>query len=249
MRKRIFVIWSILLIIGFTIWSIAYFRTNSKEKNDGIFFLTEAFNYSSATTLLRDLQNSCTDTCLLTIGYGDCDLCKTLIESDYYKGLPYSKSYIDMTLSDTNRLLSQALYTKSFPTTYIIGPNFEILGNVEGTYSFKYKSEDILFKHQPYSDIEIHGVKQDSVLPMMSFSLRALASLWNNQMEEMKTYAELSLKKGSYFFNNYLLYSFYRDKNRQDSASIYRRTALRYNQHVNVYIYENLIDSLQNNQP
>ena len=211
--------------------------------------MTEACNYLNAKTLLRDLQNSCTDTCLLTIGYGDCDLCKALIEGDYYKGLPYSKSYIDMTLSDTNRFLSQALYTKSFPTTYIIGPNLEILGNVEGTYSFNYKSEDILFKHKPYSDIEIHGVEQDSVLPMMGLSLRALASLWNNQAEEMKTYAELSLKKGSYFFNNYLLYSFYRDKNRQDSASIYRRTALRYNQHVNVYIYENLIDSLQNNQP
>ena len=245
MKKRLYIIWSCILVAGFVIWGIAYLQSNrAKQPENKVFFLPVP-NYLNAVDLLSDLQQISEDTVLLTIGYGDCHLCQELVESEYYGGLDYPKKYMDITLNDTNRIVGQALYAKSFPTTYIIAPNLEVLGNIEGTYSFPYKSEGILSYHHPCSDIEIHGVGQDSVLSLMSCSLRALASLWDNRLEDMRTYALHSLEKGSYFFNNYLLYHYYRIHFQRDSAFFYRRKALRHNHHVNTYIYENLIDSLQ----
>lgn len=80
---------------------------------------------------------------------------------------------------------------------------------------------------------------------MLTYSFQALLNYWKEDYVGMKTKARTSLDKGSYFFNNYLMYLYYKNENKRDSVLWYKKRALRQSGQVNSFIYCDLIEKLK----
>lgn len=90
-------------------------------------------------------------------------------------------------------------------------------------------------------------MEKDSILEMLSYSLKAFQAIKTRDVPQAKVNAFHSLQKGPYFFNNYLLYLAYTIEDKPDSAHIYKTKALRIGSHGNnPYIYDNLIINMEN---
>jgi hypothetical protein len=186
-------------------------------------------------------------TALLTIGRSDCDVCDYLIGSDYYKALMFGKKYFDILASDENKLLSQALYTYSFPSVYVINSEYEILGVVCGAKNFGKVVDAVCQNNEKIYDeyFNIKNIDKNLLPKMIAYSLRSLRNYVDGDIEQMKKNAEASLSKGSYFFNNYLLYLAYKKEKNTDSMRKYKKNALKHADGINAYIYDNLIEELK----
>lgn len=194
---------------------------------------------------MDSLSTHSTDITLLTIVHEGCSTCESLLNRKDYKQLYFRKFYIDKFADKDSKLITQVLFTKGFPTTYILGPDLEILGNIEGLRYFNHKMEDCLRNKKRISDIKIPHIKEDSVLQLMTLSFKALNHFLVNDVEQAKKYALQSLDKGSYFFNNYLMFQCYKNEHNIDSALLYRTKALNHIHKVDEYIYDDLIDTLK----
>ena len=235
MRKTLYFFWSLFLLIFFILIGIRFY--NSYKEIDGI--------NCNTVQLMDSLSKNTTDIILLTIVHEGCSTCESLLNRNDYKQLHFRKFYINKFADKDSKLITQALFTKGFPTTYILGPNLEILGNIEGLRYFSHKMEDCLRNEKRISDIKIPNIKEDSVLQLKTLSFKALSHFLLNDIEQVKQYALQSLDRGSYFFNNYLMFECYRSENNIDSAFLYRTKALEHIHKVDEYIYDNLIDTLK----
>lgn len=194
---------------------------------------------------LAEIDN---DNILLIITAKGCDICDIIFDTEYYKNLPFGKTSIDIMTESNHRLLAQALYTKGFPTGYLINSKFEIIGITEGTVFFEKQLDSILLDRKNIFDFSIKGVDSDSIPSMLSYSLKSLKNYWEGDIASMKNYAIESREKGSYFFNNYLLYLAYKDENKRDSMSYYKHEALKHSHNINAYMYDDLIVELTENR-
>jgi len=202
----------------------------------------------------KNLQNDIsvveidTSLVLLTIKMQDCDACNLFFDLPYFKNYNLKKINIDIMENYNNRILSQALWTKAFPTTYFINSEYEILGITEGPIEFESHADSICNFNTGFENIEMDNIKKDSVLFVLSHSLKALRNYSDNNMLDAKKNVLLSISKGSYFFNNYLLYRIYEIENQKDSMAYYKRNALKHSHHVNHYIYDTLIEELNDQE-
>lgn len=235
MRRIFYIIWFVLLVLIFLALGVKCWR--NQKLNEYVNITVQAIDSLFVN------QNGIG---LVTLGYGDCQICDELLDRDFYKDLNEPKCYLDITRSLNNRFLSQALYAKGFPTTYVINDQYEILGAIRGVNDFQNQLDSILCFQQPVCDIVIHNIVKDSTLIMLTDSFQALLCYWKRDFTGMKVKTIESLEKGSYFFNNYLMYLVYKEENKTDSVALYRAKALRHGAHVNSFIYSDLIDELKN---
>lgn len=235
MKKKIYSIWFILLILIFIGLGAKLWENHKINK-------CENFTLQLIDSLLMNQNNIS----IITLGYGDCEICDELLNKDFYKDLNEPKCYLDITKSSNNRLLSQALYAKGFPTTYVINNQYEILGAIRGVYAFRTLLDSVLYLQQSICDVSIHNIDKDMTLAMLSDSFQALLNYWKGDFAGMKTKTLRSFEKGSYFFNNYLMYLVYKEENKTDSVVLYKERAFREGKHVNSFIYSDLIEELKN---
>ena len=183
---------------------------------------------------------------VLSLHQQNCDACDyTLQDSNFLKNnLP--KINLDIMENRDNKLISQALWNYALPTNYFINANYEIIGITLGIKEFVKYADSICKFNIRYHNNEMvrYKVEKDSILPLLSYSLKALHSYSCGKMTEAKTQALASLQRGSYFFSNYLLYKIYKGENQKDSIEFYKKAALRHNEPVDNYIYNDLIDEL-----
>lgn len=184
---------------------------------------------------------------VLTIYQSDCDICYTLLEDSIYTTNRIPKINLDVTENGTNnKRIAQALWNYGFPTSYFIDSNYNIIGITQGIDEFAKYTDSICNFNVRYHDNEIvhFGIQHDSVLSLLSNSLKSLYAYSHGQMQKAKEYALLSLRSGTYFFNNYILYNIYESESQKDSAQYYKRAALKHNSSVDQYMYHDLIDDL-----
>jgi len=201
---------------------------------------------SDVPQIVKDINNLRYnhDYIFLSIGRKDCDICQKIITSDYYQKLPLGKVYIDILENNFNRLLSQAMYTYGFPTNYIINSELELLGFNIGAKDINSNIDSIyMFGIRKFND-SILDIDNTHLLDMLTFSLKSLMCYWEKDIIMAEKYALESLSKGSYFFNNYMLYLISKKNNDKLSMIVYKKNALFHTNGVNKYIYEDLINEL-----
>lgn len=181
---------------------------------------------------------------LLTIYRSDCSACDLLLEHPAFENFDAKKVNIDLLENDNNKLLSQVFWIQAFPSTYFITKDYDIIGITEGPTEFVKYADSICNSKIKFENIGMREIEKDSVLPLLSYSLKALRYCQEENIAAAKNNALLSLRRGSYFFNNYLLYKIYQAENKTDSVNFYKRRALRHSHHVNDYIYDDLIIEL-----
>jgi hypothetical protein len=182
---------------------------------------------------------------LLIIGINDCDLCQKPIMIQIPDSYHVAKYYIDIKFHKNNLIFSQALYTRGFPTSYIIDKNYNILGIINGSTNYLNKIDSILIHNKKLCPLQIDGdVKGTNVITVLSYSFKAIMAYFNNDYNKVYALSLRSKTYGSFFFNNYMLYSYFKNKGHSDSILFYRKQILKYNNHVNRYIFKSLIDSM-----
>lgn len=186
------------------------------------------------------------DTCLvlLTVHRSDCSACGLLFEDSVYINYKLRKINVDMVENNDSKLLAQVLWNSAFPSAYFINSDYEIIGITQGPIEFEEHADSICKFKTRFHDLHMIRAEKDSVLSMLSYSLKALREYSKQNIAQAKKDARLSLRKGSYFFNNYLLYKIYEGENKTDSMNYYRRGALEHNRHINIHLYDNLIEEL-----
>lgn len=186
---------------------------------------------------------------ILTIGSTECDMCKILKPRLIADSLHTSHYSIEVEKHKDNQLIAQALRVRGFPTSYVIDQNYNVLGVIRGLAHFEERLSDIINQHDAVYVDTIPNVDVQNTLPMLSHAFKSLLAYHNSDKQEMYAQAHSSLSRGSYFFNNYLLYSYHSNLNNQDSAGYYRNKALTYAQDVDVKIYESLIEEFDPRNP
>ena len=162
----------------------------------------------------------------LVITKAGCSSCDILYNNINWEQYDLSYYFINIDYHLNNRLIAQSLRNISFPTTYIINKNHDILGIISAIPDFEQRLNDILSnKIVPrVSALEEHGVK--NAFDMIQLSYKGVWALLDNNMSAVYDNSHFSLKRGSYFFNNYLLYEYHTAKHSLDSAQFYKKTAL-----------------------
>ncbi len=254
MKKIILLVWTALLI---TIASILIFwkgfhksgqevvLTEVVQKVDSLTYSYNSGTSSECTLKALDSLFTVSNLVIITISSEDCHLCNTLQNDTCYQQLKEGKLYFNIKEYPNNNLLAQALHTEGFPTSYIINSNYNVVGVVEGIKDFSARMDSALNQKWDINGVSLRGVSKEALPAMLSYSLKSLVSYWKSDMQKTKEYAKLSLNKGSYFFNNYILYLVYKEDRRKDSTRYYRNRALEHSDHVNAYIYEDLITELK----
>lgn len=138
--------------------------------------------------------------------------------------------YINKDYCDTNLLISQALRTQSFPTSYVIDKQYRIVGEVNGLKDFSEQLNSITKK-----------VPKSTTNNMLDYSLKALLDYFEDDFDNMYANAVDSRKYGDYFFNNYLIYLYWNRKGINDSVAYYKNAALNTLEGADMFIYESLI--------
>lgn len=260
MKTKTLLIWSTILLIFFAFFA-TYFNTKKSENKEGIekfapnTSVEENFNISRKTgeefnlQMLDSLLKIDGEIMMLTIGTNGCDMCDILQQDDYYRMLNVGKLFIYMEDHPKNKLLAQILHPRAVPATYVIDKEYNLKGSIMGLANFQALLDSILHLKEEVFYIkpgDFEGVSNNSVPAMLSYSLKSLLAYWNHDTKSMKHNAQQSLKRGSYFFNNYLLYIAHKEENSIDSMRFYKKSALKYSTHgANPYLYEDLIVELR----
>jgi hypothetical protein len=205
----------------------------------------EAISSSNLTEeFLHSLKQSSTDYIIFTIGHCDCSICKDISNDLVNRKLNALCYYFDVTKHAHNQLLSQALCTKYFPTTYILDNRMNLMGIVLGNRDREKKILKTCFTRTNHARIKIEDVGEEQVMQLLSYSLHALFCGIKKEVDSLEKYARKSLEKGDYFFNNYLMFRVFTKKQDQDSIRKYREKTLQYAKYGNRILYKDLIDSL-----
>lgn len=221
-------------------------RTSNKEIDIQV-VLENALGISLDDLRVLDSIRYDTDSLyLLTITYKGCDICNDLFENDKYKQLSTKKIRIDVKESPTSMLISQALYTSGFPTSYFITKKLDISTSFSGIKDFVNQIDSVVANNYRYYDFKIPMVDDDAIPEMVSYSLKALHALKERNYKEAKELLLASYNKDAYFFNSFMLANMYMAEERLDSAKHYKAASLRHAKYgATPHIYENLISKLK----
>lgn len=231
------IIWTIVLvgILAFLI---------SKTRHKEIF--VEIVPSELFTVSRLDSLTGTNDYVMLIMGADSCNMCDFVYIMPVINNYPVSKYFLKKDYHDNNLLLSQALHTTGFPTSYFLNQDYEIEGmimnhidNLDGDL------HKILIEKQAICPVSIHGIKDNNVLPMLSFSLKSAICYLQSDFDGVKRNARMSLDYGEYFFNNYMLYSYYKNHVNTDSVDYYKEKALNCLHGGDFIIYKNLIEELE----
>lgn len=241
-------LYSAIILCILAVYFLMYFdyQQNNVTQCKYIYYfdspVSNVFNKNMLIRMLNDKQFL-----VLTIGITDCKLCKEtklIFIPDSFK---VSRTYYDIKFHKNNLLLSQAFNTRGFPTSYVVDKNKNIIGIIEGNLNFSDQLNEIINYNQKMYSVKIQGnVDSTKTLPVLNNSFKALLASLDNDKNRMYQYALKSKQYGRYFFNNFMLYSYFKSVGRIDSMCYYKKQALKYNYGINRMIYKSLIDSLSN---
>lgn len=137
---------------------------------------------------------------LLTITTKECDMCKLIDNDPALKKYPLLPIFFEREANSNNMLLSQALPTYKFPTSYLLDEKQNIIGYFSGAANIEENIGLLLLqKNELLSD----------TLSMLTNSLKSLQAYLDNEIDVMYHYVQESMSFESYFFNNYILYTYY----------------------------------------
>ncbi|WP_294080032.1 hypothetical protein [Proteiniphilum sp. UBA5384] len=198
--------------------------------------------------ILDSIKNNTDNITLLTLIYDECDMCSLLLESEKYKNLPIEKIELDIAKNSAAKIISQALYTTGFPTSYLFNGRDQLHSILPGGKSFRTQIDSVLNDNQPIAEVKVPTVDINSTTKMFSFSLNSIYAIKERDFAKAKENLRQSLKEGSYFFNNYMLSLIYLTEERVDSTEYFQKRASWHANHgSSPYIYENLINNLNLN--
>lgn len=195
------------------------------------------------------ITNIDTNVVLVTFLYPECNPCQQLLKNPAYQKCKLKKIELDIQHDSISKLFGQALWNTNFPTVYVITKNYDILGIMQGNQFYE-QADSILSFNKQFEDIhmeEFYNIHKDSILSLLSLSLKATRHYVLKDYQRAKELARQSLNKGSFFFNNYLLYKIYQQENNHDSTQHYKTILLNNNNEINHYIYPDLIQELHEN--
>ena len=235
------VIWCFVLIVII----ILFISNHSTKRIPEHMFTKSAKDINVINNKILDSLLFTNKYALLIIGINDCDLCQTPKMIQIPDSFHVTKYYFDIKFHKNNLIFSQALYTKGFPTSYIIDKNYNVLGIINGSTNYLNKIDSIIIHNHKLCPLQIDGnVKSTNVITVLSYSVKTIMAYFKNDYDKVYALSLRSKTYGSYFFNNYMLYSYFKNKGNSDSILFYRKQTLKYNNHVNKYIFKSLIDSM-----
>lgn len=244
MKKILIIVWTLFLIVFFFFFLKLLVVGKDKSKT-----ITESKKTISSNTgffSIKTLDSLMTenDYVLLTIAFGDCNVCELFRSSTIPDNYPLSRYYIDATHHKNNRLIFQSLYFTGFPLSYIIDQNYNIMGCIRGLAHLNERLDSIVYGQYPLQPQIITGVPKNRTYFVLSNSFKSLLSYFRKNDEDMKKYAEASLSEGSFFFNNYLMYKYYEKTNLTDSLNYYKSRILNNITDRDAIIYEDLLTEI-----
>lgn len=184
------------------------------------------------------------DYVLLTIGFGECQMCDVFRKMKTPKRFPLGRYYIDALDDEKNMLVFQSLYFSGFPLSYVMGRDYQIIGFVKGCVDFWKRLDALLANGSDVLCDSLPGVDKGRTLEVLSDSFRGMLHFWGNDYDKMQMFAVRSLKKGSYLFNNYLMYKYHEQTRQADSLAYYREKVLACVDSRAEFFYESLIQEL-----
>ncbi|MCL2562299.1 MAG: hypothetical protein FWE10_08310 [Rikenellaceae bacterium] len=184
---------------------------------------------------------------ILGIGLSGCGSCDDLLLSPVPQRYGIPLYFINKEYDNNNRLVAQALYASSNPTSYILDSDMNVRGIIRGTVDYEKYLDDIVNGSRLHS-ITIGDHSEENSIEMMSNALRGLMiymreRAWSS--EDIYGYARKSLTHGEYFFNNYLLHRYFDAAAVADSAEHYRLAAIgRLDVGLDVMMFRRLIEEI-----
>ena len=172
-----------------------------------------------------------------------------MLESNLYQNCKLEKKIINVQEDSISHFIGQALWNTNFPTVYFLTRDYNIQAITIGNQFYEQVDSILCFNKQfEKTNMEhYHSINKDSILPLLSHSLKAARYYIEKDYIRAKEYILQSRAKGSYFFNNYLLYKIYQLEQKNDSAQLYKTEALTHTHKMNQFMYANLIQELHEN--
>lgn len=242
MTKKFLWIWSIVLLALFVLYFI-YSNNTKRIVYEKEFLLPEHLVKTFSANLL-DSAFVDNEFLILTVTMDDCDVCKAILLNDCYKRAFCDKFFFNVSASSENETLAHLLYTKGFPTTYVVNNSYELLGILEGIRNLGEKLDSVLYCGEKINDCHIEGISSDSIVPMLSNALRAFVCLEKGDDAHACRWLDASLKSGSYVYNNYLSYLFAKKEGLRDSAR-FKDRVLSFRGDLDHVIYKKIIHQLK----
>lgn len=245
-NKKILFVLSCILIAGIvSLYSVREYWNRGEDQTG-----KEAIDISSLRLVTKNVVHCNNDLSdfffrdctVLIVGYSGCEPCDEIKD---YMGLPSDINidvyYIDVMKSGKHKLLSQALRTSGFPTVYLIDQDHTINSILRGTVGLQSKLINSIYSVKGTIEEIIDGIDEEKISGMLSASLKAVLALNSENYKEVRDNAYKSIGYGEYFFNNWLLHTYYTQEHKIDSANYYKVKSLQYVDGVNSMVYDDLI--------
>lgn len=245
MRKILTIIWT-FVIVAILLLLLLKNLIVEKDKSKIILLDKNIINKNTDIFSVHTLDSLIANNkyVLLTLAFGNCSVCDIFLSNKIPDKFPVGRYYIDATYNNNNMLVLQSLYFTGFPFSYVIDQNYNIIGSIQGLAYFKERLDSIIYGQQKLQPKTIPGIPKDKTYFVLSNSFKGLLSYLENNNEDMKKYAEVSLSGGSFIFNNYLLYKYYKNLNCADSVYYYRNKIISNITHIEAFIYESLLTEI-----
>ena len=239
MKKVLIITWTVIMLV-----IILFFIKHLHEKN-----ITSTMDLSQYIDKSTDVFSKHTldsliltnEYILLTIGYGDCSLCDILRLDNTPDKFPVGRYYIDATYDNNNMLVMQSLYFSGFPVSYVINQDYNIIGAMTGLVDLEERLDSIINGQHRLLPKIIHDIPKAKTHSLLSNSFKGLLAYLENDRENMRKYAKASLNEGSFFFNNYLIYEYFKELHCIDSTNYYKEQMLNDISGRDAYFYETLL--------
>lgn len=177
---------------------------------------------------------------LLTVTSEGCNMCELIRQHPIFKQLPLTPCFIEREFCSNNMLVSQALPTHGFPSSYLFDEQQNLIGYFKGAADIEENLNTILLRKDE--------IPTDT-LQMLTYAFKAFIAYLNNEPQQMYQYAQESMNYQSYFFNHYLLYIHYRNVHQTDPAEFHKIKALQSLQGSDIFVFETLVRELSPAHP
>lgn len=186
------------------------------------------------------------DYTVLIIGHAECNPCYLVKNAiDLPSDVHAHVFYLDILKSEKHKMVAQALRTSGFPAVYLIDGNYKIKSILRRTINLEAMLALSISQSKDVIEERLDEVDDDKIREMLSSSLQAVLALNSGKYEDVYKFASESLKYKSYFFNNWLLYTYYLHEHNLNQSNHFKSQALEHIDGVNAFVYQDLIEKLK----
>jgi thioredoxin-related protein len=243
MKKRIFL--TILLMQAVMVAAVAQggsagVRRAEKLTEKGFIDKKTVFDPVALDSLIKTDEYV-----MLFVSFEGCIPCEWLRTSDIFDIYPITPYYSDYLLGGNNETLPHAFYPRGFPTCLLFDGTGEIVAVTVGTKDYYDVLDSIVNEKEKICMYSIPGIADENMLPFLNLSHKANVAYIKGDMDGVFLNATRAMEIHPNFYNRYLLYRYYSEKNDHVEAAKYKSLALENISDRDRSVYKNLIGRLE----